>query len=206
MRDPRDADAATPSPVAEANDGSKIDIDPHKRNWHPSLLIGQIVVVSSRSIHGEPNAAAKTWITMVCSDPPMIALSCRLSHRTAINILETREFVVNIPGEDSLERAIRAGDSVASMVGPRAEWTFLRARRVAAPRIRECRGHLECVLDSTHRLHGEECVFFAKIVAASADRSLVAGPPPERYGDLRPIFFLEEGLVSVLDRCRGTDR
>src|SRR5262245_39500045 len=78
----------------------KVEIPTDKAQWHPSLLAGQIVLVSSVNVQGVPHAARKSWITMVSSAPPMLGLSCHLSHRTAINILETRDFVVNIPGDD----------------------------------------------------------------------------------------------------------
>jgi flavin reductase (DIM6/NTAB) family NADH-FMN oxidoreductase RutF len=166
-----------------------------------------MLLVSSRSSRGEPNAARKSWATMVCSEPPMVGLACRLSHRTAINILETREFVINVPGEEIAARVWAAGDTVTSAMEPLAEktWTFIDARRVAAPRVEECRGHVECVLDATHRLHGEEVLFIARVVAVSADRSLLAGPADARYASLRPLFALESGLIAPLGPARTCD-
>ena len=185
----------------------KIDLLPGKESWQPSLLIGQMVLVSSRSSRGGPNAARKCWVTMICSDPPMIALGCRLSHRTAINILETREFVINVPGEEIAARVLAAGDTISSHPDPSSEtaWTFIPSRRVAAPRVEECRGHVECVLEATHRLHGEEVLFIAQVVAASADRSLLDGAVSGRYASLRPIFSLEAGLFASLGPARTTD-
>jgi len=185
----------------------KVDLLPAKESWRPSLLIGQMLLVSSRSSRGEPNAARKSWVTMVCSEPPMIGLGCRLSHRTAINILETREFVINVPGEEIAGRVWAAGDTVTSAMEPPPEktWTYIDSRRVAAPRVEECRGHVECVLEATHRLHGEEVLFIARVVAVSADRSLLAGPADSRYASLRPVFALESGLFAPLGPARTCD-
>ncbi len=200
-----DPDPEIDPPAGEAE--PKIDLLPGKESWQPSLLIGQMVLVSSRSSRGEPNAARKCWVTMVCSEPPMIGLACRLSHRTAINILETREFVINVPGEEIAARVLTAGDTVSTALAPSPEetWTFIPSRRVAAPRVEECRGHVECVLEATHRLHGEEVLFIARVVAASADRALHTGPAEGRYASLRPVFALEAGLFAPLGPVRRCD-
>src|SRR5262245_41820079 len=116
----------------------KVDLSTDKSDWRPSLLPGPIVLISSRSNLGEAHAASKSWITMVASRPPMLAFCCRLSHRTAINVLETREFVVNIPGEELASRAWSAGDSVSAVAGEGADassWGWIPAAKVSAPRI-----------------------------------------------------------------------
>ena len=179
----------------------KVEIPIAKAEWHPCLLTGQIVLVSTRSLRDEFHAASKSWLTLVASEPPMLGLCCKLSHRTAINILETREFVINIPGEDLVSRVWSAGDTVASEVDSReaAPWSFIAAARVAAPRVQECRAHIECVLDSTRRFNDEELIFFARIVSASADESLLKGTPEERYRSLKSLVFLEPDLFTVID-------
>ena len=122
----------------------KVDISIEKAEWQPSLLLGQIVLVSSRSSRGEVHTARKNWLTMVASDPPMVGLCCRLSHRTAINILEAREFVINIPGEDLVARVWNAADGVAGEMDASEApgWTFVPSTRVSVPRVQECRGHI----------------------------------------------------------------
>jgi flavin reductase (DIM6/NTAB) family NADH-FMN oxidoreductase RutF len=182
----------------------KVEIPIAKAEWHPCPLTGQIVLVSTRSNRGESHAASKSWLTLVASEPPMLGLCCKLSHRTAINILETREFVINIPGEDLVTRVWSAGDSVASEVETHepAPWSFTAAERVGAPRVQECRAHIECVLDSTRRFNDEEMMFFGRIVSVSMDESLLTGTPEERYRSLKSLVYLEPGLFTAIDNPR----
>lgn len=183
----------------------KVDLTTNKEDWHPSLLAGQIVLISSRSNLGEAHAASKSWITMVAARPPMLAFCCKLSHRTAINVLETREFVVNIAGEDLAARIWAAGDSVATATaesGESATWTWVPSTHISVPRIQECRGHIECVLDSTKRFNEEELIFFGRIVAASIDESLTKGAAEDRYRALRSLLYLEGDLFAVIDAAR----
>lgn len=179
----------------------KASLPIEKSGWHPSPLIGQIVLVSSRSNRGEVHAARKNWLTMVASNPPTLGLCCRLSHRTAINILETQEFVVNIPGEDLVERVWEAGDSVTAALDSAGKpaWSFIDSERVSVPRIGECRAHIECRLDATKRLNEDEVIFFARILNVSVDSSVLDGPERDRYRALRPIFYLENALYGVVD-------
>lgn len=195
--------------MARLETPEKIDIDCRKSEWHPSPLMGQIVLVSSISNQGEFHAARKNWVTMVCQDPPMLGLCCRLSHRTAINILETREFVVNIPGADLAPRLWKAGDAVSDMASREQEapcWTFTASTKVRAPRVIQARAHLECRLESNKRLHDEEMIFFARIVAASVDKSLIQGRLEHRYKRLQPLFYLEDGLFGLMDEVRKISR
>ncbi len=192
--------------TARRSDGRKTEMPLHKSGWHPSPLLGQVVLVSSRSCRGEDHVAAKSWVSMVASSPPTLSLACRLSHRTAINILETREFVVNVPGDDHIQRVWGAVESPASAPdGAPIEWSLVPASRVAANLVRECRAHLECVLDSSHRFNAEEIALFGRIIAVSADEALCQGDSDERYRHLRPLLFLEHGLFGVVEGARRVE-
>jgi flavin reductase (DIM6/NTAB) family NADH-FMN oxidoreductase RutF len=184
----------------------KIGVPVVKSSWHPSPLLGQIVLVSSKSIRGEVHVAAKSWISMVASDPPTISLACRISHRTAINILETREFVVNVPGDDVSSRVWTAAETLASTAdGEPPPWGFQAASRVAPPLIEECKAHLECVLDSSKRFNEEEVVLYGRILAVSVDERILQGSIEERYLAFRPLLFLEEGMCGVLEGARRVE-
>jgi len=186
---------------------AKVEISTVKAEWHPSILAGQIVLVSTHSSRGEPYAASKSWLTLVATDPPMLGLCCKLSHRTAINILETREFVINIPGEDLVLKVWKSGDSVSAEASGHEPpgWTFAPSTRIGPPRVPECRGHIECVLDSTKRFNDEELIFFGRIVSVSVDESILKGTPEERYRALKALVFLEPDLFTLIDAPRKID-
>ena len=186
---------------------SKVEISTSKIDWHPSILAGQIVLVSTHSSRGEPFAAAKSWLTLVAMNPPMLGLCCKLSHRTAINILETREFVINIPGEDLVSRVWKATDSVSAEAAGHdpAGWPFAPSIRVSPPRVPECRGHIECILDSTKRFNDEEMIFLGKIVSVSVDETLLKGTAEDRYRALKALVFLEPELFTIIEAPRKVE-
>ena len=172
-----------------------------KADWHPSVLPGPIVLVSTVDAAGEPNIAPKSWISMMAFRGPVLAFGCHRSHATARNAEEAGEFVVNIPPEALVERIWAMPASHGTERIARSGLTLLPASQVAPPLIRECRAHLECKLEAVTRL-GAEVVVFGKIVAASIDEDCASSPITEQYFRLRPVFFLEEGVYGSVDTAK----
>jgi flavin reductase (DIM6/NTAB) family NADH-FMN oxidoreductase RutF len=186
---------------AEPQHTAKIAFPADKAEWHPSVLPGPIVLVSTVDARGEPNIAPKSWISMMAFRGPVLAFGCHRSHATARYAEEAGEFVVNFPPEALVERiwAMPASHGMERIA--RSGLTLLPAREVAPPLIRECKAHLECTLKAVTRL-GEEVVVFGKIVAASIDEDCVESSVADQYFRLRPVFFLEEGVYGSIDTAK----
>ncbi|HKZ94691.1 MAG TPA: flavin reductase family protein [Candidatus Bathyarchaeia archaeon] len=181
----------------------KVCLGVDKAKWHTSPLPRHIALVSTINRRKAPNVAPKSWISMVAVKPAIIGFGCNLQHQTARNILETKEFVINIPGEDLAESVWRTGESAhgdASRI-KKLGFTLGPSITVAVPRIEECKGHLECVYESDRR-YGDEIWFFGEIVFACIDEKALKGSSRERYTYLNPIFYLEEKTYGTLDRVQ----
>ena len=177
----------------------------NKGSWHPSIIPGQIVVVSTLNAHGEPNLAPKSWITMASFSGPIIAFGCNTAHATYQNIVATGAFVINIPAEPLAEQIWL----LIRFHGAERLWqsgfTFQPAQKVKPPLIAECRAHLECELESVKR-YADEVVIFGTIVAASIDADCQIGELADQYLALRPIFFLEDNTYGCVDTAKRIDR
>ncbi len=180
---------------------AKIAFPVGKADWHPSVLPGPIVVVSTVDAQGEPNIAPKSWISMMAFRGPVLAFGCHRSHATARNAEEAGEFVVNFPAEPLVERIWAMPASHGTERIARSGLTLLPARQVAPPLIGECKAHLECKLEAVTRL-GEEVVIFGKVVAASIDEDCAGSSVAGQYFRLRPVFFLEEGIYGSIDTAK----
>jgi len=180
---------------------AKIAFPAGKADWHPSVLPGPIVLVSTVDAAGEPNIAPKSWVSMMAFHGPVLAFGCHRSHATARNAETGGEFVVNIPPEALAERIWAMPASHGAERIARSGLTLLPARQVAPPLIGECRAHLECTLKSVTRL-GAEVVVFGTIVAASIDEDCAASCLADQYFRLRPVFFLEEGVYGSIDTAK----
>ena len=105
------------------------------------------------------NLAPFSYFNLMCHDPPMFALGVAAGagkqKDTLRHLLETRECVVNIIGEDFIEAA--NATSVDAPVGA-SEWDLsgltpaFDCATVKAPRVREAVFSVECRLDSAREL------------------------------------------------------
>lgn len=144
-------------------------------------------LVTSISRHGRSNVAAFTNITSVSTDPQQIVLAVCPRWTTFKNIQATKEFVINIPGENLLRHVWVCGDKYAGNPIPSeldkisvAGLTKLASTQVRPPRLAECYAYLECRVRWT-RSTGNHRLFLADVVAAR-----------HRKG-----AFLEEMLLNV---------
>jgi flavin reductase (DIM6/NTAB) family NADH-FMN oxidoreductase RutF len=170
-----------------------------KNKWRTSPLPGHIVLVSTVDRQGTPNVAPKSWVSMVAFKPAIIGFGCNLKHQTVKNILDTKDFVVNVPGEDLAENVWRVGETPHKGAAKLRElgFTLVPSLRVSPPGVHECKAHLECVYDSDKR-YGNEVWIFGVIVAVSIDGEALEGSEGERYGFLKPMFYLEGKTYGTL--------
>lgn len=158
-----------------------------------------IVIVTSISRERIADAAVKTWITFINLKPSLVVFSCNMQHQTAKNVLATQEFVVNIPCED----IVRETHMTAKPYSPEtnkiesAGLTATPSEKVKPPRIKECKAHLECVLEWT-RQYGDEIIIAGKVISASADEDIVKATPEERCNLLKPILWVGSNRYAVV--------
>lgn len=166
-------------------------------------LMGQIVLVTSISREGIPNVAPKSWISILSSNPPIVGFSCNIEHHTSKNILSTGEFVINIPGEDIVEKVWKAaelGEPEPKEI-EKAGLTPAKSTKLSTPRIAECKAHLECSLDWTKK-YKQEIIIFGKVLLAAIDKQLVDKDLEERYKYLKLLAYLDDKTYGVINSAK----
>jgi flavin reductase (DIM6/NTAB) family NADH-FMN oxidoreductase RutF/uncharacterized protein YciI len=179
----------------------KIPFALRKEEWHPSVLPGLIVLVSTVNQREEPNIAAKSWISIVASRGPLLAFGCNRAHTTARNAEAAGEFVVNLPPEALVERIWAMPASHGAERIRRSGLTLRPASMVRPPLVAECRAHLECTLEWIMG-PSDEVVLCGRVVAASIDADCRESSLADQYFRLRPVFFLEDGVYGSLDAAK----
>jgi flavin reductase (DIM6/NTAB) family NADH-FMN oxidoreductase RutF len=182
---------------------AKVSLPLDKRAWHPSPLVGQIVLVTTLNADGTSNIAPKSWISMMAFDPPVLALGCNLQHWTGRNILERHEFVVNVPGVDMVELAWKSHAIPHPRPIEAAGLTPFPSQQVKPPSVEECRAHLECVLDQ-YLTYDQELIVLGRIVAGTVDAAMLAVNDPYAY--LRTAVYLESQQYGVIEGARRLPR
>jgi flavin reductase (DIM6/NTAB) family NADH-FMN oxidoreductase RutF len=164
------------------------------------ILPQPITIVTTVDKSGRVNVALKSWV-MYCSTRD-IMFGCNVKHDTAKNVLETGEFVVNIPSIDILKQ--RGAPAVPCLKGvseiEEAGLTAMPSSKVRPPRIKECRAHAECKLLWHKRLGDDAIIFIGRIVALSIDEDVFDKEKMHmKTLDLHQMLLVPEG-IGVIER------
>ena len=177
----------------------KVSLSLDKRTWHPSPLVGQIILVTTLNADGTSNIAPKSWVSMMAFDPPLLALGCNVEHWTGRNILERREFVVNVPGADLVEIVWKTHELPHPRPVETTGLTPIPSLKVHPPSVEECHAHLECLLDQ-YLTYGKELIVLGRIVAVAIDAEALSADDPYQY--LKAAVYLEHQKYGVLQHSQ----
>ena len=150
------------------------------------VLIGAVVprpiaFVSTMSPAGVLNLAPFSFFNAFCADPPVVGF-CPVwrdpAKDTITNVRATREFVVNIVGEDIAEAMNVCSADFAPDVDEfqQAKLTPVPSLVVKPPRVKESRINMECsllqVIDFSEKPHGGSLVL-GQVVRMHVDDALI---------------------------------
>ena len=170
------------------------------KNWKRdfSIIIRPIVVITTVSKEGIPNAALKTNF-MVVSSLEKVAFACYPEHDTYRNIVETGEFVVNVPSEDILEKILITAIDFPHNVNEleKAGLTPIPSEKVKPPRIAECKFHLECRLEWI-----KDNVILGKVIAVSIDKKLIQPSVEKIQRRLKQIFLISSRNYGTIGKIK----
>ncbi len=138
-----------------------------------TLLVPLPAVLLTAKIEGEkPNIITLSWTGICNSIPPMIGVGIRESRYSYGLVVESGQFVVNIPGEGQVEATDFCGTKSGRDYDKFKECglTAVPADKVNAPLIKECPINMECIVRHTLKL-GSHDYFVGEIVETHIDEN-----------------------------------
>ncbi|MHC1569307.1 MAG: flavin reductase family protein [Candidatus Syntropharchaeia archaeon] len=138
-----------------------------KPSDYPKLLVRQVVVITTISKEGIPNAAPFSFSSPISFDPPLFGFSCHPEHDTWRNVAETKQFVVNVVGKDFGELMHILEEKYPPEVNEieKANLTESPSLKVTPPRIKEANAWMECDLEGFMHL-GDHIWIIGKVLVA----------------------------------------
>lgn len=167
------------------------------------LLNPGCVALVTAAHGGRTNFMPAAWTTPVSHEPPLCAVAIAPKRFTHDLIARSGEFGLSIPGLALAEKVRRAGDISGADVEDKFAAVGLTAEqgtRIRAPKIAECLGHLECVVEQSVTA-GDHTIFVGRIVAAFASKDAFDETwrlPGDR--NLHPLHHLGGPWFAVLER------
>jgi flavin reductase (DIM6/NTAB) family NADH-FMN oxidoreductase RutF len=133
---------------------------------HPKITF----LLTSITKDGKPNVMTCAWATPVSDDPPIVIVCVSKEHYTTRLIKQTKEFIINIPARKLL-KALWICGKISGRDTDKFKKVKLKitpAKKVKAPVISDCIGHIECKVWKIVEA-GECYAIFGKVLSAYAD-------------------------------------
>ena len=147
------------------------------------------VVLVSSSSKGEDNVMTACWAFPLSFDPVLFGVSIGKERHSYGLIEQSKEFVINVPGEDLLEASIICGENSGRDTDKfeRAKLIKESSQKVAAPSIAQCLSSIECKA--------------VKSVEAG-DHVLFIGEPVniKQRAQGKKLIQTEEGVLTAFDQ------
>ncbi|CAB3728133.1 MULTISPECIES: flavin reductase family protein [Achromobacter] len=169
-------------------------------------LLSSVVVprpiawVVSQSATGDINAAPFSFFNVVSSDPPIVALGIgprggQLKD-TSRNILDTREFVINLVSAELAEQMNRTSLDYHADVNElvRAGLTTEPSKTVAPPRIAQSPAALECKVWQVIEAAPQRVIVLARVVGMYLRDDALLN---------RDRFYVDTPALRLLGRMHG---
>lgn len=143
-----------------------------------SLLPKSVIVVTSGTLNGDIGATTIAWQGVVSSRPPVVGVSFRRDSFCRARLVETNEFVINVPGVEQLAEVETLGATSGPLhekLGVSLEASkhrLVESKVVRAPRLSGYFLHLECRALGTIDV-GRYEMHLGKVVAMHASAPLV---------------------------------
>ena len=174
--------------------------------------IGWISTIDAKGIN---NLAPFSYFNMVSSDPPCVMFSTRRDNDTnkdtLNNVLENKQFVVNLVTENVVEQMNLTSESVGAEIDEfqLANLTPIDSVSVLPKRVKESVVHFECKMIHHYFIdndsNGGACVVIGKIITMHIDDSIlmennrinletytpIARLAGSNYGKLGEIFSIK---------------
>ncbi len=162
---------------------------------------GPLVLVSSL-FDGRAGLTPIAWHMPVSDDPPIVALEVWKGHFIYKAILQTGDFVVNVPSSDMAGICKKLGSVSGRNCDKFKEYGLVkeRAKKVRSPRLGSAIGILECKLRRDKALLKKYNIVLGDVVYAETEKCIFTDRwLPERKGP-RIMHHLGDKIFSIPDK------
>ncbi|KUK99378.1 MAG: Flavin reductase domain protein FMN-binding protein [Parcubacteria bacterium 32_520] len=163
-----------------------------------------VYLISTISKNGIKNIAPYGMVMPVSYNPPIYAIGSDKDRDTYRNIVETGEFVLNVPSTLMLKKVNLTGVKFPAEIDEfeKVELTPIPACQVKPPLIAECRSHFECKLLNIYEITETRVIIVGGVVAISINQDLFLKNFARQKGQLDPLFYVQ-GTYFGLGRYVG---
>jgi flavin reductase (DIM6/NTAB) family NADH-FMN oxidoreductase RutF len=164
------------------------------------LVPGPLVLVTTKW-RAAQNVMPAAWTTPLSAVPPLVGVCVHPSRHTHDMIRYAEEFALNIAGPQLLNHAAYYG-SVSGRDIAKLDISKLptfRARRIEAPLLEGCVGHIECGVQDAISI-GDHTLYVGRVLAVQAEEAAYNETWLLEDPDERPLHYLGGFSYAALER------
>ena len=163
-----------------------------------------VYLISTINKDGIRNIAPYGLVMPACHTPLIYLIGSDKDRDTYRNILETNEFVLNVPSTALLEKVNLAAIKFPADIDEfeKAEFTPFSAFKVKPALIAECKCHFECKVLDIYEINKTRVVIIGDVVSISIDQELFIENFAKQKEQLDPLFYVH-GSYFGLGRYLG---
>ena len=146
---------------------------------------GPLVLITSK-YQGKSNIVTVAWTSPISHSPPLISVSLSTKKLSHVLIGNSKEFTVNIPSMDLIDKVLQCGSESGRNVDKFKEFKLkeVKGKKVSCPSIKECFAFIECkVIDCF--LCGDHYLFIGEIVNCEIEKDFY-----KDYVDIDKVKFI----------------
>ena len=165
-----------------------------------TMFIPKPVSLISTSHEGKDNVMTAAWVSVVCMEPPQVAVAVRESRYTFELLQASGEFAVNLPSQD-IWRAVDLCGVVSGRDKDKfslAGLTRERASEVAAPLVAECPLNIECRVSASLPL-GSHTLFVGLVLAVHLEEECLGEKGKVLVEEFRPYVLNQREYWAMGD-------
>jgi len=163
-----------------------------------------VFLISTINEKGINNIAPYGMVMPVSYQPLTYAVGSDKRRDTYQNIVDTGEFVLNVPSSALLEKVNLSAVKFPADIDEfeKTKLTPMKAFRVKPSLISECKSHFECKLVDICEINKTRVVLIGEVMSVSINQELYLKNLVKQKGQLDPLFYTH-GVYFGLGRYIG---
>jgi len=155
------------------------------------------VLVTTMDAKGKADVSPFSFVSPVSFNPPLLMIAVGANKHSYWSIMQKKEFVINIPTENMLEKIWIAGgkwDKEVSKI-ERAGLKTEPSEKVGPPRLSECVASLECYVEDAKK-YGDHIIIVARVIKVHVKEEFVDEEGRLKVDLVRPPLHVSDNLFA----------
>ena len=156
-----------------------------------------VLLVTTLNSRGSINAAPVSFASPISFSPPIVLISLAPVRHTYKNILETKEFVINIMGKEYLDQVLRCAIPYQEGINKlqQAGLKSYSSRIVKPLRVKEAKAWIECKFVEERRF-GDHMAVLGEVLAAEVRDEAVVNEEID-FTKINPILHIAKDAFAA---------